>query len=176
MLTAWPSRLWPWTAAQAVERALSCVGEGLYGLGTGGRDPRASRPWTRRGGVASSDCVGLVMWAWAMDRYQPRFPRWGGWCNTDSMIADARGGARWFRAVTRGEAVPGDLLVYGSARDATGKRTRIGHVGMLVDVGTVVHCSGARGPAVKRDSDALWSRARGWLSWTLRVMPPPEGV
>lgn len=78
----------------------------------------------------ASDCIGFVMWCLGIDRYQPKtFPLYGGWMNTDSIIADARGGQTWWTEVPRWQAVAGDLVVYPSSR--LGSK---GHVGIVADV------------------------------------------
>jgi hypothetical protein len=136
----------------------------VYKLGEGGRDPWAtncSTPWEsrlRHGGtfslvsVPASDCVGFALWCLGVDRYQPEtFPLWGGWMNTDSMIADARGGRTWWEEIPRWKAQVGDLVVYGAKYLGLSK----GHVGVVVGVTpyagqqakvwtdrlTVAHCS-----------------------------------
>lgn len=106
----------------------------VYKLGAGGRNPRAETPFTVRDGVLGSDCIGFVLWCLGIDRYDPKgFQLYGGWQNTDSIIEDARlNNARslWM-LVARPQ--PGDLVVFPSIRK-NGKMTRMGHVGLVVEI------------------------------------------
>lgn len=110
-----------------------------YYLGAGGRDPSKATCATVRDGITGSDCVGFVMWALGIDRYQPsRFGYYGGWMNTDSVIYDATdvkgrktGFSRAWDRLSRPE--PGALVIFPSLYK-NGKRTRIGHVGLIVEV------------------------------------------
>lgn len=179
------------TATDALHRAASCVGQGRYVLGAGGRDPDAPAPWTRRGARYGSDCVGFVLWCWGLDRYQPAtFPLYGGWINTDSALQSVRTSGQWFELVEGGRAVePGDLLVFPSVDlDHDGSRDRIGHVGLVShvpylwdgDVGDlrVIHCAASGRVAVRESSGAPWAgrdafrgrRDPRWQSRVLRVV------
>lgn len=116
----------------------------------GGKDPEAahcashSDPGTKdwpHPNRLTSDCVGLVMWAVGLDRYQPRdFPEYSGWMNSDSVIAHARAGhgaeALW-KMVDEKDAKPGDVLAMPSRRNAIGQRIP-GHVGVIVRPATPV--------------------------------------
>jgi cell wall-associated NlpC family hydrolase len=153
-----------------VERARSAIGAPtVYRLGKGGRRPGAAHP---RDAAGLLDCSGFVAWVMGLDRYQPANPRYkainGGWINTDAIVRDATmgpGPGQLFRRVEVAE--PGDVLVYGSYRDASGTR-RVGHCGIVVVGGDwsrmrVVHCSasnGRRGDAIQ-ETGAAWGRARG---------------
>src|SRR5687768_4616315 len=75
-------------------RAMAALARSTYKLGAGGRSPKADTPFTVRDGVLGSDCIGFVCWCWGIDRFQARFPVYGGWINTDSAIEDARS-TRW---------------------------------------------------------------------------------
>lgn len=103
-----------------------------YVLGAGGRSPTASTPFTKRNGVTGSDCVGFTSWCLQHDRFQPEtFPYYDGWINTDSLMMDAVGEQSWYRRIDRPE--PGDVVVFPSIyRD--GKRVRMGHIGLVVEV------------------------------------------
>lgn len=117
------SRAWYWTTQKA-----------KYVLGAGGRDPNATTPFTTKDGVVGSDCVGWVLWALGIDRYQPKiFTYYDGWMNTDSIIDDAKtgvGGKLW-KILSRPE--PGCLVIFPSIH-VNGKMTRMGHVGLVVEV------------------------------------------
>jgi hypothetical protein len=103
-----------------------------YVLGAGGRDPQASTPFTKRNGVLGSDCVGFTSWCLGHDRFQPEtFDLYDGWINTDSLMADARGARQWYREVD--VPAPGDVVVFPSLH-AGGKRIRIGHIALVVEV------------------------------------------
>lgn len=119
--------------ARAVARARSMARvRSTYVLGTGGRDPRPSSPFTKRNGHAGSDCVGFTSWCLGHDRFQPEsFPYYDGWINTDSLMMDARGEQSWYAEVKRPE--PGDVVVFPSVYK-DGKRLRMGHIGLVVEV------------------------------------------
>lgn len=117
------ARAWYWTTQKA-----------KYVLGAGGRDPNASSPFTTKDGVVGSDCVGWVLWACGIDRYQPKlFTYYDGWMNTDSIIEDAKrgvGGKLW-KLLAKPEV--GCLVIFPSIHK-NGKMTRMGHVGLVVEV------------------------------------------
>lgn len=148
-------------AERVVARARRHLGTGRYGLGRGGRHPDAVTPFDRDG---LCDCSGFAAWSLGRDRKTDEIG--GGWISTDSIVADATGPRRMFRAVPIGEAAPGDLVVYGGQR-VGGVRVRIGHVGVVVEAGAtwdavrVVHCHGGKRPAVSESTAALWGRKRG---------------
>ena len=136
-----------------VLRARSMVGRGMYGLGSGGRDPHAASPFgeyqPRKGeapdriaarralGRVWCDCSGFVAWVIGMARRLPGYARGWGYISTDGLIADANDPKRelveWVRV---GETVyPGDLLVYGAIdSDNDGDRDAIGHVAIVSHV------------------------------------------
>lgn len=121
----------PCSPAQAVVRAreIAALPFTRYRLGTGGRDPHAALPWT--GQPPAADCVGFVMWALGVDRYQPWVPTgmihsYGGWMNCDSALADAQGPGVVWELVDKPQ--PGDLVVYGR-RPGGGH----GHVGIITE-------------------------------------------
>ena len=150
----------PTTAAQAVERIMTATAmRGIhYGLGTGGRDPKAPSPGTvGKDGKARCDCSGLIAWAWRYDRLRLD----GQWMSTDGMLRDAKGDQIYWIEVPPTEAMPGDVVVYGRLLVVPG------HVAMIVgpwqgwERTAVVDCSGGwshrfKGGAVKVRT------ARGW--------------
>jgi hypothetical protein len=118
------AKAWYWTTQKA-----------KYILGEGGRNPLNLSPFTpNENGKLGSDCIGFVLWCLGIDRYQPkRFTYYSGWMNTDSIIADAKtgvGGGLW-KILTRPE--PGCLVIFPSLWK-NGKMTRMGHVGLVVEV------------------------------------------
>lgn len=119
--------------ARAVERARRIAkSKLLYVLGAGGRDPKASTPFTKRNGLTGSDCVGFTSWCLGHDRYQPEtFELYDGWINTDSLMADAVGARQWYERVGRPES--GDVVVFPSLHK-DGKRIRMGHIALVVEV------------------------------------------
>lgn len=140
----------------AVCRALSVVGQGVYRLGRGGRSPMAATPFDRDG---RCDCSGYAAWCLGLDRYQPG--RIGGdWISTDSIVRDANGPRAMFQSVSITDWRPGDLVVY-PGRYVAGARVAIGHVGVLVVPGPTIaecrvsHCAASRhaGKGAVRVSD-----------------------
>jgi hypothetical protein len=126
------------TRAEAVARArhIASLRKTVYKLGAGGRDPWAAEPWTERDGVVGSDCIGFVMWCLGSDRLRQdvktgTIASYGGWVNTDSAIGDARGARQLFEVTDKPR--PGDVIVYPSIYEG-GKRKRVGHIGLIVDV------------------------------------------
>lgn len=97
-----------------------------YVLGAGGRDPNANDPRSEKNGKLGLDCTGADAYASALSRLQPHFPYYGGWINTDSIVADARGNQVLFELLDR--PVRGCGLVFaGIDFDHDGDRERIGH-------------------------------------------------
>lgn len=121
-------------ASEALKRAwlMANAKPTRYKLGAGGRNPEAPTPFTVKDGVLGSDCIGFVLWCLGQDRYQPgKFPYYDGWINTDSCIADATGKQVLFERIRRPEL--GALVLFPGIVDRkTGKRKRIGHVGIIV--------------------------------------------
>lgn len=176
--------------AEAVRRALSCEGQGRYGLGCGGRDPKAPDPWGiyqgRKGeaparvaarralGRVWLDCSGGLAYWWGETRRDSADGEDeidGDWLACDPLHADATGPQRFVRSTPAAELRPGDGLVYaGAYKD--GRRVKIGHCALVIarpavvtcfgDL-TVMHCHGpsGEGPAVTRATGALWDRKGG---------------
>lgn len=160
-----------------------------YVLGAGGRNPGADVPFTTKklkNGkiVLGSDCIGFVLWCLGLDRYQPvdgvaiEYPFYGGWINTDSMLMDVHANRVEFTSVADVDARPGDMVVYPSIWK-NGVMTRMGHIGLIVEVTKrrgevnshgefmkaliVIDCAGATtrkitGKAVAIRSGALWNK------------------
>ena len=193
----------PTTRREAIERAESMVGykpekpEGApfdakrqtikYRLSkyNGGKDPYADHPadWSYGLRTPTSDCAGFVAWALGYDRKQiGTFPKWGGWINTDSMIAEARQFGDWFEEISEPEV--GCLLVTPSIYKG-GKRTKVGHVGMVVEVPevwdgdtrslTVVHCSSRpKGRSAVKRTNGAFGATRGVLLRYKKAAPEPR--
>jgi hypothetical protein len=112
--------------------------DGYYLLSdyNGGKDPTAPDPfdrWSKPGSTfvnRTADCIGGAAWIGGFDRYQPkRFAHiYSGWINTDSMIQDARGPAKCFRALATPE--PGCFVVCASGSPGHS----IGHIGTVIAV------------------------------------------
>jgi hypothetical protein len=104
----------------------------------GGKDPTAPDPatrWTVPNGQIinrTSDCIGGAAWCGGFDRFQPaRFGHiYGGWINTDSMLADAMGPQKCFATLERPQV--GCFVVAGSG--SGGRAESIGHIGTVVNV------------------------------------------
>ena len=142
---------------EIVEKARGAIGHGtLYRLGAGAPET-APHPWDEAG---ACDCSGFVCWVLGISRFQPHLQFLkslnGGWMNTDGMYYDASLPAGLFSP----EASPehGSLIVYPSHSYAkkvglNGSGPRIGHVGILTDNRTVIHCSSSnfklRGDAIE---------------------------
>jgi cell wall-associated NlpC family hydrolase len=152
-------------AAEVVRRAKSCEGQGVYGLGHGGKDPSALSPLDKAGLL---DCSGFLAWSWSEPRHDPDDGEdeiGGDWIYTDALEADARGRQRFARRILPPDVRPGDGLVYGAG-------AKVGHCAIVVAVPavarrfadvTVIHCHGpsGTGPAITRSSGALWDRKQG---------------
>lgn len=122
----------PVTALEAVKRAFKIVANpSTYILGAGGRNPQAETPFTVRDGKLGADCIGFVLWAWGLDRFQKDYPFYGGWINTDSMLMDLKKDRKWFAPA--GKPFPGCAVVYGSIW-RNGKMVRMGHIGLVTKV------------------------------------------
>lgn len=175
---------------EAVRRALSTEGRGRYGLGCGGRDPRAPDPfgaYQRRPGESAAvtrqrqalgrvwlDCSGALAWWWGEPRKDSADGEdeiAGDWLACDPLYADATGPRRFVRSVPAADVRPGDGLVY-PGRWSGGRRMAIGHCALVIarpavvtrlgDV-AVMHCHGpsGQGPTVTRGTGALWDRHGG---------------
>jgi hypothetical protein len=94
------------------------------------RDPADGRIW------CTSDCVGLGLWAYGMDRYQPPL-----WLNQNSLYAEAKAGRGGWRFCN---PYPGCLALILDDKRLDGSR-RPGHVGVVTrqvaGVWYAVHCS-----------------------------------
>lgn len=172
-----------------------------YYLGAGGRDPNKPTCATSRDGISGSDCVGFVMWALGVDRYQPKkFRFYDGWMNTDSVIMDATrpyldSTTRCWQQLTRPE--PGALVIFPSLYK-NGKRTRIGHVGLIVEVPAewpdnlnewsakerlnmlklvkVIDCNASLARRLKGKAIAQTTMAALWSGHDVVIAKPREGV
>jgi len=179
-------------------RATVIAGRALQGLGwadvqysmepgkNGGRRPlgeTCASTWEKNGKTYhTSDCIGFAMWCLGMDRFQQlRFPLYGGWINTDSLVQAADSRASWNgtqRLVARILERPemGAVVVYPSWR-RLGVGPRVpGHIGVCVDdKGTVVHCHGPalRGRAISTGRIEAWTKHKGarilWVNHPLIV-------
>jgi hypothetical protein len=176
----------PLTRAEVVKRALYAAAQLPvvgYELGEGGRFPAESTPATPNAkGEPRSDCVGFVCWAWGIDRWDPAFPVYGGWRNTDSLIEDAKTSRHTVVEIRPEELLPGDALVFGSKRSKLPPFGRIpGHICVAVEAWrgwaatTVVDCSGGKahraGRAINRRTAAIWE-ARGVAIRLVRFAAP----
>ena len=146
---------------------------GRYVLGKGGRDPLAASPYDDDG---RADCSAFVAHCLGWDRYQPRlnfYAAHGGWISTRSMEADARAhGPGILEMIPEADALPGDVIVYGTKwiRVGARKRKRIGHCGIVSRVAGgkvthVIHCSGSNdedyGTAIAETPLARFWRTKG---------------
>jgi hypothetical protein len=165
------------TPAEAVERAkrIAALPKSVYVLGAGGRSPEAPTPFTSRDGKLGADCIGFAMWAWGVDRYQPKtFPFYHGWINTDSMLLDALGPQTTFEVIQPRNVFAGCAAVYPSLWK-NGKMVRMGHIGLVTHVPypkildqwykdvTVIDCAAAlvrrvKGRAVGYRSAVIWNK------------------
>lgn len=140
----------------ALHRARSMVGRGVYGLGKGGKDPGADDPF--EGGRC--DCSGFLAWC---------FRRWrksgaGVWFYTDQLERDAAGEVKGDLGdgVAWDEAQLGDILVYGAG-------PKVGHCAIVSEVlppvrdlitGPLraIHCRAGTPPAVVETGVSLFAR------------------
>lgn len=132
------------TRTEAVVRALVCTKDkdNCYGLGRGGRNPKAERPYDSKGRV---DCSGFVTWVLGFDRLQidtdcgdmgDQISQHEVWYSTDGIYDDARGVAgqhmNWFGIAPATAVLPGDVLVYPDyVLNGVNKQ---GHTGVIVEV------------------------------------------
>lgn len=151
----------------------------------GGSDPEAltcASLWRDATGKvnATADCVGFGAWAAGFDRYQPvrARPSYGGWLNQASMLMESRRPGGMFRALAGPEL--GCIAVIDDVRDAAGKRTRPGHVGLVVELAPAIriaHCSPAnhkrvdQGIAVTGLREAFGARPITYLALAEHVVP-----
>jgi hypothetical protein len=122
----------------------------------------------------TSDCIGFALWAYGVDRFQKDdFPLWGGWMNTNSLVAAANDPDVPQVKRLVGMPTPGCLLVYPSARPLRW----YGHIGMYVGYGLadgvrrVVHCHGPRlrGPAISADPVEKFLKVSGCVAIEIRL-------
>ena len=90
-----------------------------------------------------------------------------GWVSTSTIVADATGAHRLWRAVPIAQARPGDVVAYPS-RYAGGVRVAIGHTGRIVAVNgpgwdglDVVDCAARKGAAIGHRDGTLWGKKGG---------------
>lgn len=204
----------PAPAAERVARALAMVEAALvtphvYDLGEGDYLREAVLPLTHseRKLRPASDCIGAVMHALAVPRRRPGFNVGRhsvvtGYVNTDSAIQDAQHEQDLFTLVTDRPQL-GDLLCWPSIfegeiikdpakRRRAGKRIRIGHISILVEVRAlewdwaapafdlvdVVQCGSVHTPAIHRSTGRSWAgrdlfrrqRRPEWSSVLLRPL------
>lgn len=205
----------PTPAAERVARALAMVEAALvtphvYDLGEGDYQPTHVLPLThsdRKDYELASDCIGAVVHALAVPRRRPGFNEGRhsvvtGYVNTDSAIQDAQHERDLFELVTD-RPHPGDLLCWPSIyegelaadpakRRRAGKRMRIGHISIIVEVRAlewdwaapafdlvdVVQCGSTHRPAIHRSTGASWAgrdlfrrqRRPEWSSVLLRPL------
>jgi cell wall-associated NlpC family hydrolase len=136
------------TPQELVARARAQIGlPTRYVLGGGrtqGEDPRDE--------AGGCDCSAFVCWCLGLAKYQPQFA-WlhqvsGGWLNTAGLWWDAvREKTGYFEQIDAPEV--GSIVVYPPAYVVGKKLPKIGHVGIVAEVGDaglgtglrVVHCS-----------------------------------
>lgn len=164
------------TPDQVLSRARSATGKSIeYRNGCGGENPLVQLPCDADN---RCDCSGFCLWSLGVSRtvrlghpWRDRFPPIAGMpygLDTSRIAQDATGAHKAFRAVP--EPAPGDLIVYGDWKDASGGR-REGHVGIVGQLGefggplTVIHCSRgnwtARGDAILETPVAAFWKSRG---------------
>ena len=163
---------------ESVRRARSVLGQGLYCLGAGGREPKALHPFgmcakpkdpkhrRHAGKKLCADCSGFADWCLGWTRNDPVY----GWRYCDSIFADAKKPVPGDlgHEVPIADVEPGDLVVYRSQdTDGDGDRDLIGHIGIVSAVPVapatwwnirVIHCSSRGGAAVKETDGAIWSK------------------
>jgi hypothetical protein len=139
-----------------VKRAQSCLPVDFrYSLGCGGWDPKDALPatlvWRRPKGkflpvkALWCDCSGFIAWVIGLSRKTTIHPKlWG--ISTTSIYRDATdaGHSKFFRLLAPGEsAEAGDFIVYPDSYDPVSKRTKQGHVALIVEPAsrTVIDCS-----------------------------------
>lgn len=80
----------------------------------GGANPEAEHcaSWSYGGRTPTADCIGFVLWASGIDRYQPGYRgSRGEWLNCASILDDAAGAAKFSTVVVPGSERPGDWLL-----------------------------------------------------------------
>jgi hypothetical protein len=118
--------------AAVLARAHAAVAQGIrYKLGQGGMSPGSPTP----GNDGQCDCSGFVAWCLGMSRHTPdqfyvHFN--GGWIETTAVWTDVGQSVGIFDQTSK---KPGAVVVY---PDEHGHE---GHIGIIVDANSVVHCS-----------------------------------
>ena len=98
----------------------------VYALGSGGKDPRAADPRTTCKHGFGLDCTGAGAHGFGLKRKLKNFSLYGGYMNSDSIVADARGRQEVYEKLDA--PVRGCALVFpGIDFDEDGDRERIGH-------------------------------------------------
>lgn len=174
---------------EAVIRARSMLGLGLYCLGAGGKNPYHADPWSScakptdpkhakhvKQGRVFCDCSGFIDWCYRWSRNDPTY----GWRYCDAFVRDALNdvpGDLGY-AVPIEECQEGDLVVYKSVdTDRDGDRDLIGHVGIISKRGKtfreirVIHCASRGAPYAVRESDGRIWETRG-VVFRVRAQPP----
>lgn len=135
-----------------------------YGLGKGGKNPKAEHPFELVAGVWRCDCSGLLAWIYGWTRSVDVPGKDDFWRNTDGLERDARGtvpGDLGFE-VPYDQRRPGDAVVYGAG-------TAIGHCGILVTMTTVIHCNGGSSPPpVDETANLEWWISKGAVFLRIR--------
>lgn len=173
------------TAAAAVKRAISLVGDRSHGyeLGTGDYRPDATSdlPWTtrERDGAIGSDCAGFaISWCYGIRRHRPGLNHHSSGdfdvqddLNCNSAIGDADTDRDLFERVMT--PAPGVLLVYPTIHLAGHPLPWVGHVCIVTGVARctewdpaaprydlldVAQCCGGDGrkPAVIASDGSIW--------------------
>lgn len=187
----WPQRIVS-TPEEAVKRARSQIGVPWYKLGAGGRNPflancgKKQRPPSKEGEPLkplreASDCIGLVCWSWGFDRLNPKFPVYGGWINTDSIVQSLTKSKDWFIELDAPRY--GALIVYPGIY-VNGERARTGHIGLITEHHkddavydwNVIHCSASR-KGVRETMGTAWYekeifRSKVNQEWRARIVWP----
>jgi hypothetical protein len=168
------------SGAEAVERLRRFVGQGIYGLGEGGKVKGSDTPLEDWHSAKYCDCFGAVTWAYDQPRHDPAFSEYGGDLNVDSALMNAgciKGDHErkdFYIEVQPHEAEPGDLVAFPSVRAhelgvtavPPATRLRMGHIGMIsvvpsshgpadIEDMTIIECSAGKGPgpAIKERKD-----------------------
>ena len=133
----------------------------------GGKDPFAPHcaDWSFGNRTPTADCIGFVLWASGIDRYQPGYSgSRGDWLNCASLLDDAHGAKVYCRPLVTGEhPEAGDWLV---TRD---------HIGIIVrpectgSDDLVIDCSPRHGRGTAVNTGLPWSEACEVIRYTRYV-------
>lgn len=128
----------------------------------GGRDPYAPHcaDWSYGNRTPTADCIGAMLWASGLDRYQPAHPNsHGGYLNCVSLLEDADGPRVWCKPIRYEEAQVGDWLL---TKDHCGLIVRpacyLPNGQMTSDI-LVVDCSPRHGRDTAVNTGGPWSSA-----------------